>query len=130
MAGHQDKYRQCGLAAQVDSIRNTIKRFDEATLAAAYSIRDAEIALVIDRTLAQADAEAIWDAACAIAPHAPGITAMLSNLENVSVQVQAALPALVNDTNIARITGALRFIDDELNDYFADSDTAHLTNAF
>jgi len=38
-------------------------------------------------------------------------------------------PELVTDTNIARITDALRFIDNELNNYFADSDTAHLTNA-
>src|SRR5262249_22489107 len=127
MAGRQDIYRQSGLAAQVDSIRNTIKRFDEATLAAAYSIRDAEMRLV-EGTLSQADAEAIWDAACAVAPHGPGIITMLSNLESVSVQMQTALPELVNDTNIARITGALRFIDDELNAYFADSDIAHLTN--
>jgi len=43
--------------------------------------------------------------------------------------METALPALINDTNIARITGALRAIDNELNNYFADSDTAHLTNA-
>ena len=54
---------------------------------------------------------------------------MLSNLESVSVQMQAALPELANDTNIARIAAALRFIDNELNSYFADSDIAHLTNA-
>jgi hypothetical protein len=43
--------------------------------------------------------------------------------------MQGALPELVNDTNIARIIDALRFIDNELNNYFADSDTVHLTNA-
>ena len=128
MLPDQEKFHASGLAAQVDHIRNTIKRFDEATLAAAYSIRDAEMRLG-EATLTQADAEAAWDAACAVAPHAPGIITMLSNLESLPAQMQTALPELVNDTNIARITDALRFIDNELNNYFADSDTAHLTNA-
>ena len=128
MLRDQERFHDSGLAAQVDNIRNTIERFDESTLAAAYSIRDAEMRLG-EATLTQADAEAIWDAACAVAPHAPGIITMLSNLESLPVQMQAALPELVNDTNIARIAGALRFIDNELNNYFADSDTAHLTNA-
>src|SRR5262245_3791197 len=128
MAGDQDKYRDSGLAAQVDSIRNTIKRFDEATLAAAYSIRDAEIGLG-EATVTQPAAESIWDAACAVDPHAPCIISMLSNLDVLSEQLQTALPELVNETNIARIAAALRFIDNELNNYFADSDTTHLTNA-
>jgi hypothetical protein len=128
MLRDQEKFQASGLAAQADNIRNTIKRFDEATLAAAYSIRDAEIRL-LEATLTQADAEAIWDAACAVAPHAPGIITMLSNLESLPVQMQNALPELLTDTNITRITDALQFIDNELNNYFADSDTAHLTNA-
>ncbi len=128
MSGNADRYCDPGISAQVDSIRATVSRFDEATLAAAYSIRDAEIRLH-EATLTQADAESIWDAACAVAPHAPGIITMLSNLDGLPMQMQTALPELVNDTNIARITDALRFIDNELNNYFADSDTAHLTNA-
>lgn len=128
MLRDQEKFHGSGLAAQASNIQNTIKRFDEATLAAAYSIRDAEMRLG-EATLTQADAEAIWDAACAVAPHAPGIITMLSNLESLPAQMEAALPELVNDTNIARIASALRFIDNELNNYFADSDTAHLTNA-
>ena len=128
MVRDQEKFYESGLAAQVENIRNTIKRFDEATLAAAYSIRDAEIQLV-EATLTQADAQAIWDAACAVNPHAPGIITMLSNLESLPVQMQTALPELATDTNIARIIDALQFIDNELNNYFADSDTAHLTNA-
>src|SRR5215467_1697296 len=110
MLRDRDKFHETGLAAQVNSIRNTIKRFDEATLAAAYSIRDAEMRLV-EATLTRADAESMWDAACAVDPHAPGIITMLSNLDRVSVQMQDALPELVNDTNIARIAAALRFID-------------------
>jgi hypothetical protein len=43
--------------------------------------------------------------------------------------MQAALPALINDTNIARITDALRAIDNALDNYFADSDTVHLATA-
>jgi len=128
MAGNQDKYRESGLAAQVDSIRDTVRRFDEATLAAAERIRDAEKRLV-EGSLAHADAVAISDAASAGSPHAAGIVVMLSSLEHVSVMMDAALPELVNDANIARIAAALRFIDDELNNYFADSDIAHLTNA-
>lgn len=119
MLPDQEKFHASGLAAQVDHIRNTIKRFDEATLAAAYSIRDAEMRLG-EATLTQADAEAAWDAACAVAPHAPGIITMLSNLESLPVRIQTVPPELVTDTNIARITDALRFIDNELNNYFAD----------
>jgi hypothetical protein len=128
MAGDQDKYRESGLAAQVDSVRDTVRRFDEATLAAAERIRDAEKRYV-EGALAHADAVAIFDAVSSGSPHAPGIIAMLSNLESVSVQMRAALPELVNDTNIARIAAALRFIDSELNNYFADSDAVHVTNA-
>jgi hypothetical protein len=124
----QDKFHESGLADQADNIRNTIKRFDEATLAAAYGIRDAEMR-VVQAALTQADADSIWHAACAVNPHSPGIITMLSNLESLPVQIQTALPPLVNDTNIARIAAALRFIDNELNSYFGDSDTAHLTNA-
>jgi hypothetical protein len=54
---------------------------------------------------------------------------MLSNLDHLPRQVETAPPELVNDTNLARIAGALRFIDNELNNYFTDSDTSHLTNA-
>jgi hypothetical protein len=128
MNGHPNRFQESGLAAQVDNVRNTIKRFDEATLAAAYSIRDAETRRV-EGTISQADADAMLDAACSVAPHARGIIAMLSNLESLPVQAQTALPELVNDTNVARITGALEFIDRELNDYLRDSHTAHLTNA-
>lgn len=128
MLRDQDKFHESGLAAQVDDIRNTIKRFDEATLAAAYSIRDAEMRLG-EATLTRADADAIWDAACAVDPHAPGIITMLSNLDHLPGRIETALPELVNDTNLARIADALRFIDNELKNYFADSDTGHLTNA-
>ena len=58
MLRDRDKFHETGLAAQVENIRNTIKRFDEATLAAAYSIRDAEMRLG-EATLTQQDAEAI-----------------------------------------------------------------------
>lgn len=54
---------------------------------------------------------------------------MLSNLDQLPGRIETALPELVNDTNLARIAGALRFIDNELKNYFADSDTGHLTNA-
>lgn len=43
--------------------------------------------------------------------------------------MEAALPELINETNLVRITDALRAIDNELNNYFADSDTAHPANA-
>ena len=122
-------YRESGLAAQVHGIEDTVQRFDEATLAAAERIRDAEERLA-EGSLAHADAVAILDAATSGFPHAPGINTMLSTLQSVSAQMQFALPELVNDTNIARIAVALRFIDAELNDYFADSDAVHLTNAF
>ncbi len=122
------QYPGSGVSAQADSIRATLRRFDETTLAAAYSIRDAEIRLV-EGALTQEEADAIWDAAWALNPYAPGIIMMLSNLDGLPAQIQTALPELVNDTNIARITAALRLIDDELKSYFTDADTVHLANA-
>jgi hypothetical protein len=128
MGEENDKYRESGLAALADSIRATVRRLDESALAAAESIRDAETRLG-EGTLTQADAEAISAAAYAASPHARGIVTMLSNLEGLPGRIQRALPELVNDNSIARIAAALRFIDDELNDYFADSDPGHLTKA-
>jgi hypothetical protein len=119
MNRYQDRYRESGIAAQADSIRDTVRRFDEVTLAAAESIRDAE----------RRSDEAMLDAASAAAPHAPGVVRLLAILDRLPSYLQNALPELVNDTNIARITGALRFIDNELDSYFADSDAVHLANA-
>jgi hypothetical protein len=113
------EYHESGIAAQADIIRDTVRRFDGATLTAAESIRDAE----------KRFDEAMFDAASAAAPHAPGVVTLLAVLDRLPVYIQNALPELVNDTNLARITDALRFIDNELNSYFADSDTVHLTNA-
>jgi len=128
MTGHEDKFHGTDIAAQAESIRAKATRFDEATLAAAKSIREAEKRF-LKGTLAQADAGAVFDAATTAAPHAPDLVTVLAMLDRLPVQMQGALPELINDTNIARITDVLRFIDKELNNYFADSDTVHLTNA-
>jgi len=128
MAEDHDTYRESGLAAQVESIRATVGRFDVATLAAAERIRDAEKRYV-EGTVAHPDAVAVFDAASSEAPHAAGLVALLSNVESVQSSIESALPEQVNDSNIARIAAALRFIDNELNKYFADSDPGHLTNA-
>src|SRR5215831_3825771 len=128
MAEEHDTYRESGLAAQVESIRATVRRFDETTLAAAERIRDAEKRYV-EGTLAHPDTVAIFDAARSEAPHAAGLVALLTNVRHVQFYMESALPEQVNDTNIARIAAALRFIDHELNNYFADSDPGHITKA-
>lgn len=128
MANCQDKYQASGLAAQADRIRDTVKRFDETTLAAAESIRDAEKRLH-EGTLAHADAEAMFDAASAAAPHAADVVRLLSVIDHLPVTLQGALPELVNDTNVARIIGALWPIENELNSYLADPDAVRLADA-
>jgi hypothetical protein len=128
MAEDHDIYRESGLAAQVESIEAAVRRFDETTLAAAERVRDAEQGYV-EGTVAHPDAVAVFDAASSEAPHAAGLVALLSNVGHVQYSIEAALPEQVNDTNIARIAAALRFIDSELNAYFADSDPGHLANA-
>lgn len=85
------------------------------------SIRDAEMRYV-EGTLPHAEAVAIFDAASAAVPHAASLVTLLSNIDGVPAMMQMSLPELINDTNIARITDVLRFIDNELNGYFADSD--------
>jgi len=121
-------FHDSGLAAQAEKIREAIGRLDEATHAAADRIREAEKRYLAG-TLEQADASAIYDEACAVAPHAPDVVRMLSNLDYLPYRVQNAIPELVNDTNIARIRGVLRLIGEELDNYLADSDAVHLTNA-
>jgi hypothetical protein len=44
----------------------------------------------------------------------PFPVAALSNLDHLPGRIEAALPELVNDTNLARIADALRFIDNEV----------------
>jgi predicted nucleotidyltransferase len=130
MTRYQDKYHESGLAAQVDSIRKTAKRFDETTLAAADSIRDGEKRFLESTSDAEKrSAEAMFDAASAAAPHAPNLVRLLSNLDGLPATMQGARPELVNDTNIARIIDALRPIENELNSYLADPDAVRLTNA-
>ena len=129
MTRYPDKFHETGIAAQAESIRQTAMRFDEATLAAAESIRAAE-KRYLEGTLPHAEAEAIFEAATAAVPHAASLVSSLAILDrSLTATRQMALPELVNDTNIARITEVLRYIDKELNSYFADSDTVHLTNA-
>lgn len=129
MTRYRDIYHASGLAAQADSIRDTVKRFDETTLAAAESIRDAEKRYLLEASLAAPEAEAIFDAASAAAPHAPGIVALLAALDRLPITLQGALPELVNDTNVARIIDALRPIENELNSYLADPDAVRLADA-
>jgi hypothetical protein len=94
-------------------------------------IRDTERSF-LEGTLTQAEANAITVttiAASPAAPYAPGILSLLAALDYLPVQMQDALPQLIVDANLVRITDALRAIDNELNNYFADSDTGHLANA-
>jgi hypothetical protein len=116
----QDKFHESGLAARAENIRAAAGRFDAVTLAAAESIREGEKRFheAAEGSAGDAErrsAEAMYDSASALAPHAPGLVALLSNLDHLPYSIQSALPELINDTNIARITGALRFIDNELN---------------
>jgi hypothetical protein len=119
MTRYQAEYHESAIAVQADSVRDTVRNFDEVTLAAAESIREAEKRLD----------EAMFDAASAAAPHAAGLVRMLAILDRLPSYLQNALPELVNYTNITRIANALRFIDNELNSYFADSDAVHLDDA-
>jgi hypothetical protein len=86
---YQDKFHESGVAAQVDRIRDTISRFDEATHAAADSIRNAE-KHYMEGTLAHADASAIFDAASVIAPHAPGVVTLRADLDGLLYHMQSA----------------------------------------
>lgn len=130
MSRYQDKYHESGLAAQVDSIRKTATRFDETTLAAADTIRDGEKLFLESTSDAEKrSAEAMFDTASAAAPHAADLVRLLAALDGLPATMQDALPELVNDTNIARIIGALRAIENELNSYLADPDAVRLAAA-
>ncbi|HEX9516475.1 MAG TPA: hypothetical protein VF940_09910 [Streptosporangiaceae bacterium] len=128
MTRRPDAFHDSGIAAQAESIRATARRFDEVTLTAAEDIRNAENRF-LEGTLSQADADAVLEAANAAVPYAASLVRLLAALEVVPVSMQRALRELLTDSNIARITDVLRFIETELNSYFADADSVHLTNA-
>ena len=95
----EDKLHGSGLYAQIDTIQDTVKRFDETMLTAA----------------------------AAAVPH--GIDRLQSVLAQVPITIRSARPELVTDVVIARVFNALSLIDDELNDYISDANVVHLANA-
>src|SRR5215467_5050788 len=95
----EDKLHGSGLYAQIDTIQDTVKRFDEAMLTAAT----------------------------AAVPH--GIDRLNSVLAQVQITIRSARPELVTDVVIARIFDKLSLIGDELNDYISDANVGHLANA-
>ena len=95
----EDKLHGSGLYAQIATIQDTVKRFDEAMLTAAT----------------------------AAVPH--GIDRLNSVLAQVPITIRSARPELVTDVVIARIFDKLSLIGDELNDYISDANVGHLANA-
>lgn len=93
---HPDQFHETGIAVQAETIRATARLFDEATLAAMEGIREAEKRL-LEGTLEQADAEAMFDAATAAARHAPGLVTLLAVLD--------ALPVTARQCAAASATG-------------------------
>jgi hypothetical protein len=125
---HPDAFTETEIAVQAERIRATARRFDETTLAAAQSIRDAEKRLHAG-TLSQADADAALDAASAVFPHVVSLVTLLAVIDGLEGTIRGALPELVSEAGLARVSEVLRRIDEELNRYFADGDSVHLTNA-
>src|SRR5215831_6519126 len=95
----EDKLHGSSLYAQIDTIQDTVKRFDEAMLTAA----------------------------AAAVPH--GIDRLHSVLAQVPITIRSACPELVTDVVIARIFDKLSLIGDELNDYISDANVGRLANA-
>src|SRR5215470_3887298 len=119
--------RDSGVSAQIERIKATVRRLDDTTQAAAESHRSAEKRLH-EGTLTQSEADAIFDAASAAAPHAFNVLVLLSALNSVSQSADAAYPELVTESAFGRILDALIGIDSELNNYISDRDAGHLAN--
>jgi hypothetical protein len=119
--------RDSGVSAEIERIEATVRRLDDTTHAAAESLRSAEKRLH-EGTLTQSEADAIFDAASAAAPHAFNVLVLLSALNSVSHSADAARPELVTESAFGRILDALRGIDSELNNYISDRDGGRLAN--
>jgi len=70
--------------------------------------------------------EAARAAAEMAAPDGPGFDTLLAALESPALAIDLARPELVTDSALARILGALKYIEGELDSYVADRDVAHL----
>jgi hypothetical protein len=119
--------RNSGVSAEIERIKTTVRRLDDTTLAAAESHRSAEKCLH-EGTLTQSEADAIFDAASAAAPHAFNVLVLPGALDSVSHSADAARAELVTESAFARILDALRGIDGELNNYISDRNACHLAN--
>ncbi len=119
--------RDSGVSAEIERIQATVGRLDDATLAAAESHRSAEKRLH-EGTLTQPEANAIFDAATAAAPHALNVLVLLAALDYVPWSADAARPELVTESAFGRILDALRGLDSELNNYISDRNAIHLAN--
>jgi hypothetical protein len=68
-------------------------------------------------------------AAATAVPDGVGLDGLLGIALRIPAYLSIALPELVTDYAITKILDALKHIDNELNDYVSDRDTAHLANA-
>jgi hypothetical protein len=75
--------RDSGVSAEIERIQATVRRLDDTTHAAAESLRSAEKRLH-EGTLTQAEADAIFDAASAAAPHAFNVLVLLSGCDELT----------------------------------------------
>lgn len=92
------RLQDSGIDAAIDKIAATVKRFDDAVHAAAASA----------------------------VPDGPGFDTLLAAIEPTVLHIDMARPELVTYSALARILGALNFIDSELDTYLTDHDVAHL----
>jgi len=110
--------------------RAVLGRFDEQLTSAAARACDPRIVRQLERmrdTAKRFDDAALL-AAAAAAPHS-GMDTMLAGILDTPVRVETARPELVTEAALVRVLDALKVIDRELNDYLATGDVAVLAHA-
>jgi hypothetical protein len=131
MAGHSDEADGDYISTHQKNVRDQLNRFDEATVSAAANGCDPRIIgqLEIMLDTAQQFDETMLAAAATTVPDGIGLDGLLGAAFGIPVYLSIALPELVTDYAITKILDALKHIDNELNDYVSNRDTAHLANA-
>lgn len=130
MTGHSDEADDDDISTHKDNVRNQLNRFNELVSAAANGCDSRIVSQleIIRDTAKRFDEAMLADAATAV-PEGPGLDAVLAAVFRIPAYLEIALPEVVTDFAIANILDALKHIDSELNDYISDGDTAHLANA-
>jgi hypothetical protein len=132
MTGLSDEAEGDRVLTHKESVRDLLNRFDDVMPSAAANGWDAGIVSqlqVMRDTARRFDEAMLADAATAV-PDGAGLDTVLAGSLGVAAQIPEMRPELLTEPALRRIRDALKFINGDLDNYISNGDAVHLTNAF